>query len=87
MKTERCETCIDRANEERRNRFYCRECGEIMTKITKSKTKYCRECGQAYIEYSIECPKKNSFWAGLLWPIWGFHDSEFLKYENLPRRK
>ena len=83
----KCQTCQDRQEEERDNKFYCRECGEIMTKITKSEPKYCRECGQPYIEYSIECPNKNSFWAGLFFLFWGFHDSVFLKYENLPKKK
>jgi len=82
-----CESCEDRKDEKTRGRFYCRECGEMMTKLVKSKRKYCSECGQPYIEYTVECPRKSSFWAGLLFPFWGFHDSSFLKYENLPLKK
>ncbi|MCK9436796.1 MAG: hypothetical protein M0Q12_06285 [Synergistaceae bacterium] len=82
-----CKTCQDREDEKPRGRVYCRECGELITKLVKSKTKYCSECGRPYIEYTIECPKKNSFWAGLLFLFWGYHDSDFLKYENLPLKK
>lgn len=79
-----CQSCQDRAEERNNKKFYCSECGKQMTKITKT-TKYCRECGRAYVEYSIECPKRNSFWTKYF--TWNFHDRAFLKYKNLPRRE
>ena len=82
-----CYSCKlrEEENHEDRKNIYCTGCGEIMTKLTKEGNHHCRECGRPYVTWYIECDRKNSFWAGLLFFMWGYHDRAFLKHENIEK--